>query len=499
NMTKNQSTNLEYIIAYLQHLSPEDLVDVDEFLNYLYKSANTKPKQLMCLILDKIGRKTTDEICDEVQRKFKPMVISNVTTRIINVLHDMLLLEGSLKQVARQSEQGHGTIMLRKRLLQVRVLAQRGRMEKVPVYLDIIERKARKGESFEELCEVLRLRQEMAFECGVGADFCAMEREIEALERVVRNLRRVRYACRAVPRSAPGTRELAGLGTLMSEVEADHKAMGHARLRFALMQLMTVLFQVDGNGKRAALQGREMMAFLKANAGLFSERCVGEAALLWAEAEMSAGEYKGAKTVLERYAMVLEGMKGEKARVYELHFLADLYRQKQAAARRSLEALEALHQQGETGPIESRLMSYRAGLLVQGQQLKEAHAFLSVHRPSRTEDPIWNFGTRVLGVMLAIETGATDTAEILHGRMLKFYYNQRLKSLLPGRWLTILKALKQLNKHGYNRRSAAPQLESILKLLSNSQAEMRWRPGGPELLPFHDWLQRICKVPRKAI
>jgi tetratricopeptide (TPR) repeat protein len=100
----------------------------------------------------------------------------------------------------------------------------------------------------------------------------------------------------------------------------------------------------------------------------------------------------------------------------------------------------------------------------------------------------WEMAIRLLRIMCYVETGNMDGAIRQIEAFRKHISAHSSKTELSSRYQVILRVLQLLEKDGFATRTSCPKMKDYLNLLRSTDTFYSWEMLGPELIPFHEWV-----------
>ncbi|MEM0998402.1 MAG: hypothetical protein AAGN35_15185 [Bacteroidota bacterium] len=481
-MISANSSNLAYIIDYLKALPPKEIDNLQQYLNLVYQLPTAKPKQLLDLLVRGIDYRTEVEITHSVREYFRPSEISNLTTRLINILHEMMLLDAFMWPEADGIPEIERTqVNVRKRILQVQILTRKSKSEKVGIYLDIIEKRALKHELFAELVEILRIKQEYWRGRKSRSYMREISQSIELYARLDKVLMRAERAM-IEGMSIWEPPSSASLHALILDLEALALPSLSRRVQLACRILN---FQARSASQEAPALWKDIVASRDVLSATASSRMLAFLACTL----LNEGRIAEVPEILEIALVTVPEKAVDRLLIMEMQLLLALRQSKRERAEEHMATLRGALEGWTSSEINDRIDLYQIAVDFQRGNLREASARYLECKVSRRESPGWGVGRRILEIMIAVDRHDLVTADIRHQCLIKHYYSKKLKTKLSPRWMQILAVLKALNKQAYNVEAAVADAASELEQLSHST--YRVRDG--EFFGFDQWLDRLQK------
>lgn len=114
-------------------------------------------------------------------------------------------------------------------------------------------------------------------------------------------------------------------------------------------------------------------------------------------------------------------------------------------------------------------------------------------------DPIYDFYTKILTLMCHIESKDLDSAIHFAEDLKKFVYRKKKRQLIFPRHELIGKLILKYLQYYFGEKKTFSTSQEEIKLLKSKDEKYEWDKFGPELIPFHDWIQSkyLKKVKRQ--
>jgi tetratricopeptide (TPR) repeat protein len=138
---------------------------------------------------------------------------------------------------------------------------------------------------------------------------------------------------------------------------------------------------------------------------------------------------------------------------------------------------------------QAKYTYYQSVLFFAQKKYKQALNLLNKSLELEKEKSGWNVSLRILNIMLYIELNKIDEASRLLESLRKYIQRHKKTDDIKLRDITIVKALSELEKDGFNFTKSNKVVTKILKELSEKGKAVSWEYYSPELIPFHEWLE----------
>lgn len=488
-MIKN-TRNLNYILSFLRKLEADELSRYHRLFQYFFTDPTLKPRRLFELISDLLPQHDDEEILVEVCAKYEPGLIANLSTRIINVLHENLVLDVNLYKKGKFRQETQARVSVRKRLLQIRLMLQSGNTDKVSIYLDKTEAKAQRYEFFEELLELIRLRSEF-LGYRKGASFLQqehlrrrlMQSRLQALEKAREEL----DLLQSMLLSNHCPLQLGEqIRTSLSWIKRLPDLHRSSRLAWYAAYFKGLASYVQGDFIQGKDHLRSFLTKSEQRADLFGGKKI--ALIQWLQGMISLREgrpLQASEWGEKAMSNLTQGSVGwllTRELLFRSYLISGVLRKARAA-------LNDLIERGACDHLQQKYHLFAAALAFRAGDRIQAHQLLREQSSFRADVQGYNFFSRLLELMVAVEESNFDQADAVFQKLKRLWFHQKKKGGGNPRWELIIRILNQFNKIGFNRFLGRSQWTSWIEDLSTFNGILGWDSAGPEILPFHEWLE----------
>ena len=181
----------------------------------------------------------------------------------------------------------------------------------------------------------------------------------------------------------------------------------------------------------------------------------------------------------------------------ECEFMIHFYSGQYKKAKRSMEkALQ--HPQNDAGNFRrSKHAYFMACVLFMEKEYEKAKELLVKRFDIEQDKERWKVSVRILGILTFIELRKfTQAAKALEA-LRKYIQRNRGNNRISARTVLIVQTLQQLERTGFEFRREDKVLQRQLKQLSARNTELSWEHYSPELIKFHDWLEKQKSIADK--
>ncbi len=489
----------------IEHLrSIHHMMDKNERLvlrNYLTafesRKKGHKPKTL--ILLDLLEKYTDDE---KVVTLLKKKVLQEDARRmVVSRLRDKMLasltLDVNLSREETYDEQARAMASVVKGKLQGRLLIARGRRDIGFQVLDRYIQLAKQFELYDDLVDMLGVERQF-IKAWKGSDeaFYSVDNEIQnyALCRDAVNLAKkyyeeitMRYGFKGLNRTNPDHEQLQYLKTRSEELHAVFEQTSSATVGYYFYYVLIEYCQVQNKLNEASQHLNSLAQMVENNPSINRRVRLATVYGNLGANELWMHRFSEAESYLKRSLEFLRPDTRNYALIVEYVFYTQFYSGNLVAANNSLESLVA-SKYVDQSEFRKAVRNYLLACVAFGLgQFKQVNRYLSESQGIGKDKEGWNFGSRVLTIMLALEQEKFDYADSLIVNLRQFV-REGLKGIeMRKRDILILDMLVELRKNSYNFNDAKDAKPAILKSLFKDDIETGWVVQTPEMICFHTW------------
>jgi hypothetical protein len=485
-------SNFEHLLSLLRQLDRSDLKMLKRSLdvhNEAHANKQTEFLELLIANLDlqehALMQKLKKKRFDATQSKY---LIRCLTARI----YDHWLMDATINRKDNYSEATKATILVKKRILQIQILWGKQQLQKLSALLVQTEKLAEEFELLDELIELLRIRQEFSgLRQGLKL-YNELESQIQKATQLSALLKRSKYMlnhCMLCQGNAPS--EQIPLKDIASLVQENFSAMASTickRLQYynCLLQLELCQSQTDHTAAKAICNELESLAI--ANPFLISIVQLGGIYLQQAYHSLKDSEVEICESYLAKANPLIRHSEMNLAVADELAFFCAFHSGNWMAADELLQRIMKIPADHLPVDLEGRRHYYAAWMhFVKGEYALANKVLLSIPR-FKPEHADWDTGQRFLKIMTFAELGDLDSMGQEIDALRKHLFKEQKKSNPTKRWNLLFSLVRMLNRTESDFRKVVLENEAIIQQLVSGDAEYRWAPTGPELVPVYVWL-----------
>lgn len=456
-----------------------------------------KPKTL--ILLDLLEKYTDD---DKVTALLKKKVLQEdarrmVVTRLRDKMLASLTLDVNLNREETYDEQARAMAAVVKGKLQGRLLIARGRRDLGFQVLDRYIQLAKQYELYDDLVDMLGVeRQFIKAWKGTDEAFYSVDNEIQNYARCrdAVNLAKkyyeeitMHYGFKGLNRANPDPEQLQYLKTRSEELHAVFEQTSSATVGYYYYYVLIEYCQVRNELNEASQHLNSLAQMVENNPSINRRVRLATVYGNLGANELWMHRFAEAEIYLKRSLEYLRPDTRNYALIVEYVFYTQFYSGNLEGAKASLESLVA-SKYVDQSEFRKAVRNYLLACVAFGLgQFKQVNKYLSVSQGIEKDKEGWNFGSRVLSIMLSIEQEKFDLADSLIVNLRQFV-REGLKGIeIRKRDLLILDMLVELRKDSYNFIDTLKAKPQILEALYNEDVETGWVLQTPEMICFHTW------------
>ena len=497
-----KAQNFAYLLKILRKLSRDEIKTLRQYFDFYYDLADNKPRKLLELILCKIDSVSDDKLLHIIHQSFKKSETSNLTSRIIQNIHESLVTEPNIRKKGTFKSYEKAYLTVSKRIMQIRVLWGKGISTKIPLMLGRIEKEAIKYELFDELIQILLLKQEYWGHRKGLAYYLSLDAEIEKHKTTAEAIQKAKKACRMITLTNDEKGDKFSLLQFVEQALIESKAaFTHSPSRYLFFYLGILrieYFQQLREYEAAAEACMELATFIEENLGIFSIRRLAIAYIQVANNALFIERFDLARKYVQIAKELLPLGDFNLVVAEEIEFLACFYAHDSSSAEQVIQHLLERKPITQAPKRWHRKVFYFANLLFVKNDFKESNRLLQECGTIRNDKDGWNIGIRFLEVLNYIELQQLEIADLNHTNLKRHLYAQRRKGKVAPRWFLISNILGNLIKAGFDFSKAYEASSAQLSLLESSDQEYKWEVCTPEMIQFQSWFLRKLGQPQKS-
>ncbi len=497
---------MSFINHFISALGKDEKKHLNEFIGTtLFKNHQTKEFQLYNLLQATDPHGLNDEFLaykiygdtDAVSLKNLRSLRSHLFNKILDCInHESFINNDEIDDLEKTS------IQLRKKLISARILLRKGDADFKDVtehLLNEIIEEAKKIQSYPVLIEALTIKKyRLNIRNGIEK-FESVQKEINHYFNcyIATNKANDYYHKLIINKSFISTNTdeeySQQLQLAISDLEKEYASTGAIDILYFLYYLKLEYAHHTGTYEDAIDVCLEMLNSMRNFPSLYRKERIGYIYDNLAQCQIYLEEYDNALQTIQ------EAQKHYKPHSFaalisrEVEFYANFYNKTYERAR-ELCQLMLQHPKSDTGEFRhDRIIYYAAcvdfALGKYNEALKKCTQSLEI----RKDKAGWEIALRTLTIMCQIELGHIDAAIAGIEALRKHLSRNTGKYPIKQRDELIYKALCEFEKTGFECFELTPKNEKILIELSANNTSASWQKYSPELIPFHQWLEkRIC-------
>lgn len=464
-----------------------------KLLEFLLKNKNQVPTNKECSlhIYNKAGDK-----------RFK-MLKSRLRTKIFDSLLNDINIE---RQSTSLDEFDYAAIKIRKKFAQFQQLYySRGDRPFVKQLLNEIILLSKKWEYYPTLAESLKLKKWLkGFRQG-EKEFDLLNKEIAFYELCNQALNKATdFYYRLIMKSnfsgipdVPNIQKF--LLKCIRELKMDYSMTDSANVGYYLKFLELAYFQNNENYSRAREICEELLSIINTNKAAYRKLRAGATYLNLGQCDMYLKDNKKAVLNIRRGQNYFAKHSLNYSVLKEQEFLALFYGNNiKEAEFGSVELLNSTTTEEQGSFRIAKYEFYHANILFKNGDHKSALKILNRKQEISKDKIGWDIAIRMLTIMSLIELEYFDEAA-QHIESLRKHMDRhsKMKESLKERDRLALKVLQAMEKQGFVFEKMSANEIKILDKLGSKDKKYRWEPLTPELIPFHEWMEKKYEGRRK--
>jgi len=473
-----------------------------EVLRTSLKFGNGKAKaekrslKLLDFLLQKGDLPPDKEISDSIYGKSEARSkISMLKKRLKDKIVDTFLFDVNLNRIIDIDPPDSAIIRVRKKLAQFQYLNHTKKNIKVTqeVLSEVIEI-SKEHELYSSLVEALKYKKwAVGFKVG-EKEFDKLNKEIAFYDYCNKALNNAAdYYYRLIIKSNFEGNSSQKINAFISKSINDLKkdaVITKSTFVMYYLKLLQFIYQ-ESNGKY--LQARstclELIDIIRNNKSVFRKQRIGNAYDYISLCETHLRNYKQAieYAQLAMNNMIVGSVDYFVANEHQFYplFFDKQFKQAEAV---SLIMIESVNP--ELGDFRySKYRFFHANALFSQGKYKEALKLLNEHFYLSADKAGWDIAVRVLGIMCDLEMNSMESASLKVENLRKHIEYNSKDHDVKERDERIVKVLHYLEANGFQYDKSNSKLVANVDLLHNSK-NCRWQPFSPELVVFHEWLDK---------
>lgn len=491
-------SNVPYIVQLLDIMSPGERKIAEGHFCTIANQSNPQGLILIRTILKYLDEDQSsvsdgvELIVKRVYNDFPEQRICNLSNRIIQRLHESLLLDVNLNRDSNFDPLTRLSLNIQKRVLELRVLFQKGVLEKVPRMLAQLEKRTSDLELFAVQLDLLNLKHEYLLSIDKLSELLPVSVAIEECEGKIRAIRLAKSFLSMTFREDELESDLQNISALESRIanlNSFESAYSSLNLEFYRRFLEIKLHERKKEYETALELGQALLNRVVSEPMLSSVDHVGRLKLQLSRLELILYEPELALDRIQELKEILPVSSNAFSKVLEAEFLANFYN---GNFQRSEEILLGLMgDQGGTTPIDqsrSYWNDHYSFVLFALDRYQEASRWMALDQGGNRYSGDASAIRRVLQIMVSIEQKQIREAEAGIENLRKFLaYAKRKKQQLRGRWEFFYAIFRQLIRNNYDFSRTCKDCRPELRSLSSNELPFKWVIHSSELLPLHFW------------
>lgn len=446
-----------------------------------------------------------------VSKEVDATSFNKLVLRLSNKLLESLLLDINVNHTDAYSDWYRNRLDLRKKIMQAFTIKGRGLDREAFALYDKIIKRAKEYELYDELLEVLYLKQQdLGLRLG-KKEFEKYLKEIKYYQRCKAAVYRAknwryRHFIEEVDNKGFKNEKLGLLTEAISDLQEEYRITKSANVGYYLYFLMMEYYMAYGYYKKSCETGLRLIELIESSPAIYMKRRLGHAYSDLADNELFIYDFdaslKHAKIAQNHYDPNEYDFEVAKEIEFKVHFYkGDIKR----ASDTINELLRNIQRENTPFQHDKRVYLKACVLFVQ-QKFKDSYKLLQKCIEIEQDQEGWNIGIRVLSILNLVEMVDLDFADARIEAMRK--HIERIKELKPVRKrdIIILKILRQLEKESFDFKTVYKKCKKNFDKLESNREDYWWKVKSPEMIVFHKWFEAKVKnepyqfsIPKKVI
>ena len=475
---------------------------IDELLNNLNDSERRTIKHHFSskdnsedLLVRKYIRSVTQPAGPESSIQVNRMLKS----RALDQISDILTSDYHIHTKGNFAIHDQTLLLLKKKMLLARVISKsltQNKLVPFKILLNIIISEAEKNEVYEVLTEALSLKKYIfALKAGVK-EFQKIDKKItyfEMCQKRIYNAGNCYYNIVINSSQLRFKNDKAFHNYIIKTIrllKMDYQKYKSQQINYYLHIILMFYFEINKKYQRSAKYCKTLLSIVKQSPVVYREERLGNALINLSQYRTFTRNYneavRYAKEAQKHYIVNSNSYLISKEQEFTIYF----YHNKYEKAAECMEQLMS-HKIADSGHfIGARYIYYNAVLLFAQNKHKQSLILLNRSLEIEKDKSRWNISVRIMNIMLCIELNMINDASRLLESLRKYVERHKNTADIKQRDILIVKTLRELEKEGFNYTAKNKSVSKMLKELSQKNKPISWEHYSPELIPFHEWLEK---------
>lgn len=441
-----------------------------------------------------------DRARKKINKEMDTESFDKMVKRLMDKLLESLILDINTSRKDAYSGLFKTKFNLRKKMMQVFIVAGRGLPGKYTSMLDRIIADAQKFELYDELLEALR---ERSFLHAVQLEEKQRQEclnQIRFYQRCLSALTQAKswyYEHYAQTGASGLVQERVGLLTeALSHLQQEHKATKSDNVGYYLYFLEKEFYLVMEQYRKASDTGLRLLKLIEESPALYAPNKLASASLHLADSELFAYNFDSAIHHADQAIELFSAPGFNTEYAIETKIKANFYRNDLATALQLANEL-LINTDAEQHHYHFARRNYlKASILFMMNDFKYSFLTLQDTREIEKDKEGWNVGVRVLTIMNCVERHILDTADNHIANFRKHVERLGGLSELRERDRIILQLLIELERNSFDFQKTWNENQDDLLALRSIEKDFRWEVNTWEMVVFHKWFEaKVKEVP----
>lgn len=475
-----------YIDDLLKNLNNSEKKSIE----YHFSVKSTSEELLLRKYIDAIVKSSTSSN-NNTNRMLK--------SRAFDQVNDILISDYHIHNKGNFAPHDQILLRLKKRMLLARVLSKSLNQAKTAPFktiLNIIINEAEKNEVYEVLTEALQLKK-YTFSLKEGAsEFKKIEKKIAHYDMCQK---RIYFASDCFYNIVINSNLLKFKNDRLFHnyivrsiriIKKDYKKYKSQQINYYLHLILLFYFEKQKKYHLCAKYCKLLFSIVSNSSVIYREERLGFTLINLSQYKTFTENYNDAA----KYAKQAQRYYLENSNSYivskEQEFNIYFYHAKYEKASECIKELQNRLIVDSGQFTKSKYTYYQSALLFAQKKYKQSYTILNKSLEIEKEKSRWNISLRIMNIMLCIELGKIDEASRLLESLRKYVQRHTKASEIKQRDILIVKVLREMEKQGFNYDKNNKVISKMIKELSQKGKPTSWEHYSPELIPFHEWLEK---------
>lgn len=491
-MAKDSFDDLKKLV---QSLKPMEVEAAKHFVNAfdsnITKSKNKGLKLLKLLISDpKLSRVQAHR---RINRAMQTRSFDRLVIRLKDKILESFLLDINLSRSGVYENTSKTLFDSRKKIIEAHIVHARNFTSMSKEMYDKIINTTRSYEMYDELLQVLYLKQE-----GFGTrhglkEFNKYQKEIDFYERCRTAQKKAKsYFYQhfiEVDRTGLNNENVAALMESISKIQVDYDYTKSASVGYRLFSLKIEYYFALAEYERCVENGYKLVETIESNMMIFKRLQKGTALINLADNELFIFDFQSSiKNSIEALSFFVEGSFNHNVSK-EVEFRAKFYFGELDQCVILLQNLSKFIEETDSPYLYGKMIYYKANVLFMQKRYRESYLLLNDTREIEKDKEGWNIGRRILSIMNHIEMSLLDVADSEIESFRKHVSRIRDSHSVRKRDKIILQLLIMLERKSFHFDQVYEANQETFEKLDSAEKDYCWEIKTPEMIVFHRWFK----------